>query len=41
MPNDDFDMVYLLMEQEVKEEYNDPDYQQYITMRAPKEKWRG
>jgi hypothetical protein len=37
----DNDNIYEMIEKEIEEEYNDPDYQQYITMRAPKEKWRG
>jgi len=37
-PNEEKDKIAIqsLIEKEQEEEYNDPDYQFYITMRAPK-----
>jgi len=34
--NFDNDAIYVLIRQEIEEEHNDLDYQQYITMCAPK-----
>ena len=36
MPQSDEEQIYTEIEKEVEEEFNDPDYQQYIAMRTAK-----